>query len=193
MREQWEPKLSCVNLPHLQQLGNSDIWWRKEQLELPHEDKRVQFIVNCVGVGQFACDAVLPASLIFIARHCGRRSPDRWLRCRWRLKGSERSFWVRASSLSIRLPCVRRWDSPCLSLFLSVRTRVSASLKHCGLAPRPLHFHNIRCSVTVCCGLRTLITRLQNNVDGGAVQHRPRSLNPRGPERWLSGFTGLNW
>lgn len=70
-------------------------------------------------------------------------------------------------------------------------TRVSASVKHRRLAPPPLHFHNIRCSVTVCCGLRTLITRQGNNVEGEAVQHHLRSLNPRGPAGWLSGFTRL--
>ena len=88
--------------------------------------------------------------------------------------------WVSALNPSARtrpphiLQC-----SPCLSWFLSVRrTRASASVMHCGLAPPPLHFHNIRCSVTVCCGLRTLITWLENNVDGKAVQHHAGSLNP---------------
>lgn len=88
-------------------------------------------------------------------------------------------------------PCVLHWDRPCLSLFLSVWTRVSASVKHRRLAPPPLHFHNIRYNVTVCCGLRTLITRQENNVDGKAGQHHLRSLNPRGPAGWLSGFTWL--
>lgn len=78
--------------------------------------------------------------------------------------------------------CVR------LSLFLSARTRGSTSVKRRRLAPPPLLFHNIRYKVTVCCGLRTLITRQENNVEGKAVQHHQRSLNPRGlsrPLKWL--------
>lgn len=80
------------------------------------------------------------------------------------------------------VPCVR------LSLFRSARTRGSTSVKRRRLAPPPLLFHNIRYKVTVCCGLRTLITRQENNVEGKAVQHPQRSLNPRGasgPLKWL--------
>lgn len=50
-----------------------------------------------------------------------------------------------------------------------------------GWRRRPLHHHNIRYNVTVCCGLGTLITRQENNVDGKAVRHHLRSLNPPSP------------
>lgn len=100
-------------------------------------------------------------------------------------KGPVNSFNHCFKTLLLRLisalhtsTCVLQWDRPCLSLFLSVWTRVSVSVKHRWLAPLPLHFHNIRYSVTVCCGLRTLITWQENNVDGKAVQHLLRSLSP---------------
>lgn len=88
------------------------------------------------------------------------------------------------SSLQVSLP-VSCAGTGCLSLFLSVPTRVSPSVKHRRLAPPPIHFHNIRYKVTVCCGLRGLITWQENNVDGKAVQHHLRSLNPWGLSRLI--------
>lgn len=73
-----------------------------------------------------------------------------------------------------------------------LRTCDSTSVKRRRLAPPPLLSHNIRDKVTVCCGLRTLITRQENNVEGKAFHHHQRSLNPPGDSAGLSsGFTPL--
>lgn len=52
------------------------------------------------------------------------------------------------------------------------------------------HHHNIGCRVTVCCGLGTLITRQENNVDGKKL-FDIASDHPPTPRSWLSGFTRL--
>lgn len=93
----------------------------------------------------------------------------------------------------------RLWDCPGALRGSSVRPSVcllrtcdSTSVKRRRLAPPPLLSHNIRDKVTVCCGLRTLITRQENNVEGKAFHHHQRSLNPPGDSAGLSsGFTPL--
>lgn len=47
-----------------------------------------------------------------------------------------------------------------------------------GWRRRPLLHHNIGYSVTVCCGLATLITRQENNVDGKSCSTSPQITQP---------------
>lgn len=94
----------------------------------------------------------------------------------------------------------RLWDCPGalrgssvrLSLLLPARTCDSTPVKRRRLAPPPLLFHNIRDKVTVCCGLRTLITRQENNVEGKAFHHHQRSVNPPRTQQ-ASQVASLRW